>query len=158
LSVRSDERRIHRRGRPDGALDAALASVGIGTDDDPTVPLVHVLPVVDALPEVTAALVAWAADARSATVAGTDVVTLVDAEGFDTDHLARSMLAHGAVAATRALAMERARDGGRANLVVVDPDVDAADAAATIGWLLGAASVTAEIVTLGAARHGRQPA
>lgn len=154
----ADERRVHRRGRPDEALDAALATAGIGTDDDASAPLLHVLPVVDALPEVTAALVSWAADAREATLAGTDIMTVIDAEGFETDRVARSMLAHGAVAATRALAMERARDGGRANLVVVGAEVDVAETAATLRWLLAATSVTAEIVQLGAARHGRQPA
>lgn len=147
--------RVQRIGAPRTAFDAALIEAGVEVVDDPAATLVHWLPPVDALDEVTPCLLAWTRAAREATAAGGDVVTIIDAAGFDTDRTAPAMVAHGIVAATRALAMERARDGGRANLVAVG-NAGEGEVARTVRWLLDSPSVTAEVVILGAARHGRQ--
>jgi hypothetical protein len=149
---------VRRTGRVDAALDAALEAAGVTLTDAPDATLVHRLDEVRQLDALTPTLTTWAAEARTTTGADGDVITIVDAEGFDSDDPAPAMLAHGIVAGTRALAMERERPGTRANLVVVGPDVDSAEVADTITWLLRATSTTAQIVTLGAARHGRQPA
>jgi NAD(P)-dependent dehydrogenase (short-subunit alcohol dehydrogenase family) len=157
LSAPRDDTRVRRRGRVDPTLDAALASVGIAVVDDVDATLVHVLPHIDDLPDLSPVLVAWAADARSALGAGATVLTVIDAHGFDTDEVPAAMLAHGVVAATRSLAMEGARDGVRANLLVLDSNVDPSEVATTLLWLESASSVTAEVVHLGAVRHGKQP-
>jgi hypothetical protein len=149
---------VRRTGRADGALDAALEAAGVTVTDAPDATLVHRFDDVRVLDQLTPALTAWAAEARTTTGADGDVIAIVDADGFDSDEVAPAMLAHGIVAGTRALAMERERPGTRANLVVVGADVDAAEVADTITWLLRATSTTAQVVTLGAARHGRQPA
>ena len=149
---------VRRTGRADGALDAALEAAGVTITDAPDATLVHRLDDVPDLDGLTPTLTAWAAQARTTTGSGGDVITVVDADGFDSADPAPAMLAHGIVAATRARAMERERPGTRANLVVVGADVEAAEVADTIAWLLRATSTTAQIVTLGAARHGRQPA
>jgi hypothetical protein len=148
--------RIRRDGRTDPDLDASLAEVGCELVSDADATLVHLVPAVDDLDGFTPTLAAWAAAARRAVEAGADVITIIGAEGFDTDEPAAAMLAHGMVGATRALAFERGRAGGRANLVVAGA-ASPAELAATVRWLLDA-PVTAELVHLGAARHGRLPA
>lgn len=147
--------RVRRQGRADGALDDALAAAGCELVDDATATLVYVVDDIDALDAFTPTVAGWASAAREAVAAGADVVTIVGARGFDTDEPAPAMLAHGMVAATRALAFERDRKGGRVNLVAVG-DAAPSEVAATVAWLL-AAPVTAETVHLGAARHGRLP-
>jgi hypothetical protein len=147
--------RIRRSGEPDPALDGALAAAGLELVDDAAATLVHTVGEVDDLEGFTPALAAWAAEARRTVDVDADVVTIVPAAGFDTDEPARAMLAHGLVGATRALAFERDRVGGRINLLAVG-DADPAEVASTVRWLLEA-PVTADVVELGAARHGRLP-
>jgi hypothetical protein len=147
--------RIRRTGTADAALDDALAAAGVEVVDDPAATLLHTLEDVDGLDGFTPALTGWAAEARRAVDVGADVITIVGAGGFDTDEPAAAMLAHGIVGATRALAFERDRKGGRVNLIAVG-DADAGQVAATVRWLLDA-PVSAEVVELGAARHGRLP-
>lgn len=147
--------RIRRAGRDDGTLDLALTEAGCELVDDTAATLVYVVDEVADLDSFTPTVAAWASAAREAVEADADVITIVGAEGFDTDAPAPAMLAHGLIAATRALAFERDRKGGRVNLVAVG-DADAAEIAATVRWL-ASVPVTAETVHLGAARHGRLP-
>ncbi|MCC5949432.1 MAG: hypothetical protein JJT89_13365 [Nitriliruptoraceae bacterium] len=149
---------VRRTGAADPELDRALLEAGakvIGTD---AASLVHRLPAVAELDGLTPALTAWAAEARRTTGADGDVLTLVDAAGFAHDAVAPAMLAHGIVAGTRALAMERERAGTRANLVVVGSEVEVAELADVLRWLLHARATSGRVVELGAPRHGRQPA
>jgi hypothetical protein len=148
--------RIRRAGRSEGILDQALTDAGCELVDDAAATLVYVVDEVADLDGFTPEVAAWARAARAAVEADADVITIVGAEGFDTDEPASAMLAHGLVAATRALAFERARRNGHVNLLVVG-DARASEVAATVRWL-NSAPVTAETVHLGAARHGRLPA
>jgi hypothetical protein len=147
--------RVRRTGAADAAFDTALAAAGAEVTADLDATLVHVLAVPGGLDDVTPALTDWAAQARSTVAAGGDVVAVVDQRGFDDADAPAAMVAHGVVAGTRALAMERARDGGRANLVVRG-DAPADEVAATVAWLASVPSVTAEVVHVGGAMHGRQ--
>jgi hypothetical protein len=134
----------------DAPLDRALQSVGIAVTDEPSAPLLHVVRLVAELVEVAPALGSWFTQARTTSLVGADIVTVLPGGGFETEELAPAMLTQGLVAGTRALAVERAPVGARANLVVVGPGATAAEVAATIGWLL-TAPVSGQIVPLGTA-------
>jgi hypothetical protein len=149
--------RIRRGGSQDAVLDAALAAAGCELVSDDGGTLVHLVSPIDDLDGFTPTVTAWASAARRAVEADADVVTIVGAEGFDTDDPAAAMLAHGMAGATRALAFERDREGGRVNLVIVGDDANPDQVAATVRWLLEA-PVTAQLIDVGVARHGRLPA
>ena len=146
---------VRRAGADRPKLGAELDELGISVVDQADATLLYHLPDVEEIDEVTGVLVAWSAHARQAAEDGSDVITVIGADGFDSDQAAPAMLAHGAVAATRALAMERARDGNRANLIVAGA-VAESEIAGTIQWLLTTPSVTAEILQVGGRRHGVQ--
>lgn len=136
------------------ALAGALAAAGVtGADDAASTVYVVADPVV--LDDLEDALAAWIAAARETAARDGDVVTVVADALLDGDDVAGCALGHGLLAATRAYAMERERDGGVGNVVAGDPTEPGA-IAATVAWLLEQRIPSGELIRAGARTHGRQ--
>lgn len=140
---------------PDAARFAtALGAVQVeGTADAVNVVYVALRPPdLDGLED---ALAGWVDAAREAAAFGGDVVTVIADALLDSDDVAGCAYGHGLLAATRAFAMERERDGGIGNAVAADPGA-LQQAASTVAWLLRDRAVSGELLRAGARGHGRQ--
>ena len=135
-------------------LSPALEAAGVPVDEEPGTVVYAALdaPDLDGLED---ALAAWVDAARDAAAFGGDIVTVVADHLLDSDDVAGCAYGHGLVAATRAFAMERERDGAVANVVAADP-AQLERAAATVAWLLRDRAVSGEVLRAGAPTHGKQ--
>ncbi len=133
-------------------LRAALRGVAV---DDGAATVVYVALEAPDLDGLEDALTAWVDAARDAAAFGGDIVTVVADDLLDSDDVAGCAYGHGLVAATRAFAMEREREGAVANVVAVDPSqLDRASSA--VAWVLRDRAVSGEVLRAGAPTHGKQ--
>lgn len=140
----------------DGPLRAALDAAGVDVTDAEDAALVQLVGAVQGVDAVEDALAGWVAQARRAAAEAQHVVSVVGRDLLYGDDPAALAVGHGVVAATRAYAMEGARGGCSAAVLVTDDTPEAADrAAAWIRLAVHTGPPGGDVVHLGAAPHGK---